>query len=232
LGAVLDELRHAQVPEQVVQRLLPLLSLVRPTPAGGAIEQLLRALIPPLPTPPPMKAAIPLPVPTAPATVAKGVAPQARAFEAPEAWEGFLRHATSALADPRVSPREAPFHALQAREGTALFELPLPLPGLRGPVEFWVERDREGGGGADHPVRMLLALDLEGMGQVRLGVEKRGATIHADLWVDEERRSAVAQAVEAELGDPPPYPVRVLGFHGPQPGLRRVAGAGAFGALG
>lgn len=242
LGAVLDELRRAQVPDPLIQRLLPLLALARPIPGGGAIEQLLRALLPqeqaPSASAPPLPqragaAALPSePSPTAAATQPQVQLQAPSPWDAPETWQSWLKEATQALANPNASPREAPFHALQAREGTALFELPLPLPGLRSPVELWVERDREGDGSGERPMRMLVALEFEGMGQVRLGVQRLGGRIRADLWVEEERRPAVARALAEELGDPPPYPMRVLGFQGSQPGLRQAAGAGAFGAMG
>jgi hypothetical protein len=218
---------------------MPLLALARhASEGGGAIEQLLRALLPQAQAPeaspvrPPERPWAAPPPSGASSAAASAQPPAPGLWDAPETWQSWLKAATQALADPKVSPREAPFHALQAREGTALFELPLPLPGLRGPVELWVERDREREGGGERPTRMLVALEFEGMGQVRLGVQGLGGRIRADLWVEEERRPAVARALAEELGDPPPYPLRVLGFHGSQPGLRQAAGAGAFGAMG
>lgn len=232
---VLEDLKRAQVPDALLPRLLPLLINARNTPSPGPLEQLLQALIPRPTAWTPASRDLPLPT-QASARATPLLAPDHGAIQdwaRADTWEQWMRGTTSALTDAQVSPREAPFHALQAREGTALFELPLPLPQLRGAVELWIEQDRDASGPNDPgAVRVLLALEMEGMGQMRLGVVGHGSQIQADLWVDEGKQAAIRLALQAELGEPPPYALRVRSFRGPQPSLRHVAGAGPFGAIG
>lgn len=114
----------------------------------------------------------------------------------PATWEAWLPTTLKALSDPATSPREAPFHALQAREGTAFFEVPLPwAPG--NPLHLWVEEDAtEKGGQApeEAPVkRVLLGLRLSALGETRVGLAWAPKALAVRLWVEHP------EALEAEL---------------------------------
>ncbi len=237
-----EELLRAQVPEALLPKLAPLLLATRSRSSDGPLDLLFKALFPTA-TPAPSKPLAPLPSTTptaAPSSNETGAALKsastssaAKAWLEPETWETWLRGTTSALTRPDISPRESPFHALQSREGTAYFELPLPMPHLKGPLELWVEKDRTSAASGDPTtVRILLALEMEGTGPVRLGIERVGSTIRADLWVDEGRKEAIAQALSAEWGDTPPYHLRIRSFQGAQPTLRHLAAGATFGAIG
>ena len=105
-------------------------------------------------------------------------------LEEPAFWHQWVRGTAEALADPRISPREAPFHALQARDGTAYFELPAPwLP--QGSVQLWVESDApEGGRPEDQTRRILLGLQLSQLGDARLGLELTGNNLNVRVWAE------------------------------------------------
>jgi hypothetical protein len=237
-----EELVRAQVPDVLIPKFIPLLLAARNRGSDTPLDQLFRALFPQTPATDSKAATAPLlkasttPPSAAEAGVAMKSAPSAsvaKIWMEPETWETWIRGTTSALAHPEVSPRESPFHALQSREGTAYFELPLPIPHLKSPLEMWVEEDRANTHPESAPaIRIMLALEMEGTGPVRLGIERIGASIHADLWVDEQRREAITQALRSEWGDTPPYHLRIRSFQGPQPTLRHLAAGATFGAIG
>lgn len=114
--------------------------------------------------------------------------------EVPATWEAWLPTTLKALSDPAASPREAPFHALQAREGTAFFEVPLPWsPGS--PLHLWVEEDAaERASPGEAPVkRMLLGLRLSALGEARVGLAWAPKALAVRLWVEHP------EALETEL---------------------------------
>lgn len=114
--------------------------------------------------------------------------------EVPATWEAWLPTTLKALSDPAASPREAPFHALQAREGTAFFEVPLPwAPGS--PLHLWVEEDAaERSAPEEAPVkRVLLGLRLSALGETRVGLAWAPKALAVRLWVEHP------EALEAEL---------------------------------
>jgi hypothetical protein len=165
-------------------------------------------------------------------------APQAPA--SPETWEAWLRAGTRSLADPAVSPREAPFHAAQAREGTALFEVPLPWsPGSH--LQMWVERDgggRQGGSGTEGESRVLLGLNFSRLGETRLGIAKGSGGLQVRVWAEHAGLLAGArQSLEEELGTlGMPVDLRILPLEadagGGVPSIRSLAMGATFQVLG
>ena len=122
--------------------------------------------------------------------------------ELPETWQSWIRAAVKTLADPAASPREAPFHAAQAKEGTAFYELPLPWA-PQTPLQVWVESDRKGKGGApqDETRTVLVGLKFTRLGETRLGVAKGPAGLQVRVWTEHPELLARAQGdMEAELG--------------------------------
>lgn len=159
----------------------------------------------------------------------------AGAGDQPEAWAGWMKEALRALADPAASPAESAFHRLQAKEGTAWFELPLPWAGGE-PLRLWVETDQEAPGGSDQePVhRVFLSVPFSALGGVRLGLEQRASGLRARLWLaDPTRLEAVRPALEAELAAlGRPVELRILPLPEGAPDLRALAGGGSLSALG
>nr|WP_320133744.1 hypothetical protein [uncultured Holophaga sp.] len=150
-------------------------------------------------------------------------------LEKPEFWGRWIREGAEALADPRTSPREAPFHALQAREGTAYFELPAPwLP--QGVVQLWVEQDQGSGQNSGDPVRrVLLGLSLSRLGETRLGLELSGGALSARIWTEHpEMVAGQEEALRSELEETGcRVSLRVLSLPQGSPSLRAlVVGAG------
>jgi hypothetical protein len=105
--------------------------------------------------------------------------------EAPETWQSWIKTAVKTLSDPVASPREAPFHAAQAKEGTAFFEIPLPWS-PQNPLQMWVESDQEGkGGGPKGETRtVLLGLKFTRLGETRLGIAKGPAGLQVRVWTE------------------------------------------------
>jgi len=125
------------------------------------------------------------------------------ALEVPEAWESWIKGNVRALSDPGVSPREAPFHALQAKEGTAFFEIPLPWAGAK-PLQLWVEADAPEGSApsAEAPHRVLLALELSSLGELRVGLQSTPQVLTVRIWTEHPAALDSVQAeLEAELKD-------------------------------
>lgn len=113
----------------------------------------------------------------------------------------FLKGATQALAHPGLSPEEAPFHALQAKEGTAYFEIPIPWASAS-PMQWWVESDSDShsGSSADPSHRMLLSLHFSGLGDTRVGFQYTSGQLAIRIWT--EHPDALLQRqkeLEAEL---------------------------------
>jgi hypothetical protein len=155
--------------------------------------------------------------------------------ESPETWSSWIKATVRALADPATSPQEAPFHQLQAREGTALFEVPLPWAPQDEPLRLWVESDASRGGGSETETRrVFLSVAFSSLGPVRMGVERGPAGIRARIWVeDPERLSPLRSELEAQLSSQgAPATVRILPLPDPAPDLRAMAGAPPLAALG
>ncbi len=154
---------------------------------------------------------------------------------APETWSTWMRQAMMALADPAQSPGEAPFHQLQAREGTALFELPLPwAPGAE-PLRIWIEAEPPTAPGGDDAVsRVFLSVGFSEWGEVRLALEQRSSGLRVRLWLrDPQRLAAVLPDLQAELAaQGRPVELQTLPLPDPTPDLRALAGGTPLQALG
>ena len=121
--------------------------------------------------------------------------------ESPETWQSWIKASVRALNDPAASPREAPFHAAQAKEGTAFYEIPLPWA-PQSPMQLWVESDRDQGRGNDQePTRtVLLGLKFTRLGETRLGLAKGPAGLQVRVWAEHpECLAGAKEQVETEL---------------------------------
>lgn len=132
----------------------------------------------------------------APAPGAKAADPsQGPGLRQAEPWEAWVKGSTQVLADPKASPREAPFHALQGLERSAFFELPLPGRGS-GPLQLWVEEDASPDPGAPPVHRVLMSLRFTALGETRVGLVKAGGSLSVRIWAEHPR---TLEGVEAEL---------------------------------
>ena len=122
--------------------------------------------------------------------------------EIPESWEAWVRGSLQALADPVASPREAPFHALQSKEGTAFFEIPLPWA-QAGNLQLWVESDPPEDNqqdGRDDTKRVLLGLQFSNLGETRLGMAQGSFGLAIRVWAEHpEALEADRERLEEEL---------------------------------
>ena len=75
--------------------------------------------------------------------------------EQPKSWFTWMREAMKTLADPSASPAEAPFHQLQAKEGTGWFEIPLPWAAGVEPLRIWIEDERDAAGDGAAPTHRV-----------------------------------------------------------------------------
>lgn len=154
--------------------------------------------------------------------------------DTPEGWSTLLKAVMTTLSDAVASPREAPFHALQAQEGTALFEIPLPWAPGADPLRIWVESDAEGGGPEEATRRVFLSVPFSALGEVRMGVERNRAGLRARLWLEDPARLEPLQAELASglssLGVP--ATVQILPLPAAAPDLRALAGGTPLSALG
>jgi len=161
------------------------------------------------------------PRPEAPAPAASPALAAARTGpELPETWQSWIKTAVRTLGDPGASPREAPFHAAQAKEGTAFYELPLPWA-PQSPLQIWVERDRKGrgGGGQEETRTILVGLNFSRLGETRLGVAKGPAGLQVRVWAEHvERLQGAREQIARELeAVDPGVDLRLLPLH-PGPG--------------
>jgi hypothetical protein len=140
----------------------------------------------------------------APAAAQGSAAARPGAPAAPETWEGWIRGSLKALADPAASPQSAPFHAAQAREGTAYFEIPLPWA-PNSPLQMWVESDRDPRdpkGDRSDTQRVLLGLSFSNLGETRLGIARSGGNLQVRVWTEHpEPLEGCRAAMAAELED-------------------------------
>lgn len=201
-------------PLAVVPRLLarlsqllgrPVISEEAPDPLAQVVIRFFgRSIDPPPARPFAASEAAPVLLPPAAQRLAQVLAApvaSASAPEVPATWEAWLPAALKALSDPATSPREAPFHALQVREGTAFFEVPLPWsPGS--PLHLWVEEEASGRSNSEEaPVkRVLLGLRLSALGETRVGLAWAPKALAVRLWAEHpEILEAEAEALRAEL---------------------------------
>jgi len=155
--------------------------------------------------------------------------------EQPETWATWMEASMRALSDPSTSPAEAAFHQLQAKEGTALFELPLPWAPGADPMRIWIERERDPQGGeADAVHRVFLSVPFSTLGDVRLGLEQRAAGLRVRVWLADPTQLADAKVqVQAELASlGRPVDLQVLPLPPGTPDLRALAGAQPLQAMG
>lgn len=153
----------------------------------------------------------------------------------PETWSKWLKEAMTTLADPAASPAEATFHRLQAKEGTAWFEVPLPWAPGADPLRIWIESDREAEATAKDAVhRVFLSVPFSTLGEVRAGFELRRSGLRVRLWLDDpERLAPLRSALETELGAlGRPVDIQLLPLPPGTPDLRALAGAPPLQALG
>ena len=121
--------------------------------------------------------------------------------EAPETWESWIKTSVKTLSDPAASPREAPFHAAQAKEGTAFYEIPLPWT-PQSPMQMWVESDQEhkDRGSPQETRTVLIGLKFTRLGETRLGIAKGPAGLQVRVWTEHpELLAATREQVETEL---------------------------------
>ncbi|HEX9008881.1 MAG TPA: hypothetical protein VF804_00835 [Holophagaceae bacterium] len=156
------------------------------------------------------------------------------AGETPEGWSTLLKAVMTTLSDAVASPREAPFHALQAQEGTALFEVPLPWAPGGDPMRIWVESDAEGGPAEEATRRVFLSVPFSSLGEVRMGVERNRTGLRARLWLEDPARLEPLRAeLETELSALGlPASLQILPLPLAPPDLRAMAGATPLSALG
>jgi len=124
--------------------------------------------------------------------------------ELPATWEAWITSSIKTLNDPSVSPQGAPFHAAQAKEGTAFYEIPLPWAPQH-PLQMWVESDRnpkDPRQSQPDSQRVLLGLSFTNLGETRLGIARNGGNLQVRVWTEHpELLEASRSAVEAELQD-------------------------------
>ena len=168
-------------------------------------------------------------------TLLRGLLATPGAAEDPAAWKEWLKASLEALADPAASPAEAPFHRLQAQEGTGFFEVPLPWAPGAGPLQVWVEADRDAGGrGADPARRVLISVAFTALGEVRAGFDARASGLRVRLWLaDPGALEPLRPALEAELKAlGRPVDLKLLPLPAGAPDLRALAGGPGLEALG
>lgn len=170
------------------------------------------------------------------AALGRVLEPQTQAApSAPESWEAWLRSSTRALADPAATPGSAPFHAAQGKEGTALFEIPLPWA-PQSPLQLWVEGDGEGDPtpGREPEQRVLMGLHLTHLGDTRVGLAQSSVGLRVRIWAEHpERLLAQLSVIETDLKAlGRPVDLKVLTLEPGSPDLRQVAATRGLEALG
>jgi len=145
-----------------------------------------------------------------------------------EPWEAWVKASLQTLSNPQASPREAPFHALQALEGTAYFEIPLPGRAAS-PLQLWVEKDPPAADPAAPPIhKVLLGLHFTAIGETRVGMMLASQALSVKIWAEhpDSLRASEAElraSLEA-LGNPVSLQVSRLPSGSPDP--RSLLGPG------
>ncbi len=155
--------------------------------------------------------------------------------EQPETWSTWVKEAMKTLSNPAASPAEAAFHQLQAKEGTALFEVPLPWAPGTDPMRIWIEGEKDPSGSpADQAHRVFLSVPFTNLGEVRMGLEQRSAGLKVRLWLQNPSQIADLQSdLESELTSlGRPVHLQVLALPPGSPDIRALAGVGALQAMG
>jgi hypothetical protein len=146
-----------------------------------------------------------------------------------------MKETMKTLANPAASPAESTFHQLQAKEGTAWFEMPLPwAPGAE-PLRIWIEGEGNASGGESEAVhRVFLSVPFTTLGDVRLGLEQRNSGLRVRLWLEHpEQAAALRSDLEAELATlGRPVDLQILPLPAGAPDLRALAGASPLQAMG
>jgi hypothetical protein len=156
------------------------------------------------------------------------------AAESPATWSTWMKEAIQTLSNPAQSPAEATFHQLQAKEGTAYYELPLPWA-TGEPLRLWVESDQEASALGTEPVhRALLSVSFSKLGDVRMGLEQRSSGLRVRLWLrGPERLANLLPDLKAELATQGrPVEIQILPMPEPAPDLRSLAGCTPLQAMG
>jgi hypothetical protein len=159
--------------------------------------------------------------------------------EVPESWESWIRGTVSTLTSPAASPQEAPFHALQAKEGTAYFEIPLPWA-QASPLQIWVEADapEERRSPRDATKRVLLGLAFSRLGETRLGMAQGSFGLQIRIWTEHPEALEVERKnIEEELqplGKPVDLKIHTLTYNadGTIPSIRSLVVGPSLSALG
>ncbi len=215
-----------RLPAPLAQRVLALLTLLPPAGQGPVLSrqdplaQLIRSLLPQL-----QQAASEGPAERASAPSREGSAPAPLPPSEPATWARWLKEVVSTLSRPEASPAEAPFHRLQAREGTALFEVPLPWTTGHGTLELWAERDAAGPDRAEVH-RVLLALSLGRTGELRVALQSGPSGVQAQVVASPEVATRLEAILREELGEPGPFPLLVRAAASLPPRPRALAGGG------
>ena len=155
--------------------------------------------------------------------------------EQPEAWSTWIKEAMKTLANPAASPEEAAFHQLQAKEGTALFEVPLPWAPGADPMRIWIEGEKDPSGSlAERVHRVFLSVPFTQLGEVRMGLEQRSAGLKVRLWLQDPSQIADLQSgLEAELASlGRPVNLQVLALPPGTSDIRAMAGGSVLQAMG
>lgn len=159
--------------------------------------------------------------------------------EAPESWESWIRGTVSTLTNPTASPQEAPFHALQAKEGTAYFEIPLPWA-QASPLQIWVEADapEDRRSPRDATKRVLLGLAFSHLGETRLGMAQGTFGLQIRIWTEhpetlETERKNIEEELQT-LGKPVDLKIHTLTYNadGTIPSIRSLVVGPSLSALG
>lgn len=155
--------------------------------------------------------------------------------EQPETWATWMKETMKTLANPAASPTEATFHQLQAKEGTAWFEIPLPWAPAAEPLRIWIEGEGNASGRESDAVhRVFLSVPFSTLGEVRLGLEQRRSGLRVRLWLEHPEQAVALRAdLEAELATlGRPVDLQILSLPSGTPDLRALAGASPLQAMG
>ena len=214
-----------------------------PAGQGEALVPWLRQLLRPDPAPAAAPSAAPRALAPGPAQALQQqlVGHTGAPAELPATWEAWIKTSVRALNDPAVSPQGAAFHAAQAQEGTAFYELPLPWAPQH-PLQMWVEYERDprhpASGAQPEIQRVLLGLAFSSLGETRLGIARSGGDLQVRVWAEhpepvEAARAAVQEELQA-LGGSVDLKVLALppGPGGSIPSLRSQVTGATLEALG